>query len=161
MGRLVRLIPPANLPRREIVPRVLKPPANGEPLLWENLPNAQVSNELVCFFFCLNAAPPPQHGMGPFDVCNICLDRPADWGIDCSEHHFCGECVAQLSQVRVAIGFHLRKSVCPCRRDFLIAFPLQNTEHMENEWQVRTNCNKKRSLLSRALILNIILSGSH
>jgi hypothetical protein len=65
--------------------------------------------------------------MGPFNVFGICLERPADWAIDSSEHRFCGECEEELSQERVGMGFRLRASVCPfCRQEFLLAFPLQN-----------------------------------
>jgi hypothetical protein len=78
----------------------------------------------------------PQHRMGPFDVCSICQEWPADLWIDCCEHHFCEDCVGELSQERVdrEDGFRLRASVCPyCRQEFLIAFPLQNPAQLENQ----------------------------
>ncbi|EFX72389.1 hypothetical protein DAPPUDRAFT_110853 [Daphnia pulex] len=48
--RIVRVIPPANQPPREIAPEIAPPPANGELMLWENLPHAEVPEELVRFF---------------------------------------------------------------------------------------------------------------
>jgi hypothetical protein len=120
--RIVRVIPPAN--QLEITPEIAPPPANDELMLWENLPHAEVPEDLVRLFFRSNAAPLPQHRMGPFNVFDICLERPADWAIDSSEHRFCGE---ELSQERVGMGFRLRASVCLfCRQEFLLAFPPQN-----------------------------------
>ena len=135
VGRFVgnRLIRERNAPalrqeRRIIVPQ----PALAEPLLWENLPHQQVPNELVRLLFRPPAAQIQQPRLGPFDICNICLDRPADWGIDSCEHHFCRDCVLQLLQEREALGFRLRASVCHyCRKEILIAYPLINPEQME------------------------------
>ena len=73
--RIVRVIPPANQPPREIAPEIAPQPANGELMLWENLPHAEVPEDLVRLFFRSNAAPLPQHRMGPFDVFGICLEH--------------------------------------------------------------------------------------
>ena len=130
-----RLIRERNAPalrqeRRIIVPQ----PALAEPLLWENLPHQQVPNELVRLLFRPPAAQIQQPRMGPFDICNICLDRPADWGIDSCEHHFCRDCVLQLLQEREALGFRLRASVCHYCRRFLNCISIN---------QSRTNGNSK------------------
>jgi hypothetical protein len=62
--RIVRVIPPANQPPREIAPEIAPPPANGELMLWENLPHAEVPEELVRFFLSpqCRSAPPAQNG---------------------------------------------------------------------------------------------------
>ena len=71
--RIVRVIPPANQP--EITPEIAPPPANDELMLWENLPHAEEPEDLVRLFLRSNAAPLPQHRMGPFDVFGICLEH--------------------------------------------------------------------------------------
>ncbi len=132
--RVVREIPHANQPPRDIAPEIAPPLANGEPMLWENCPHAELPEELVRPFFRRNSVLLSQHRMEPFDVCSICLERPADWGIDFWEHHFCCECARELSQERIEIGFRLRTSMCPfCRREFLLAFPLQNPAHSDTK----------------------------
>jgi hypothetical protein len=69
--RIVRVIPPANQPPRKIAPEIAPPPANGELMLWKNLPHAEEPEDLVRLFLRSNAAPLPQHRMGPFNVFGI------------------------------------------------------------------------------------------